>query len=396
MEEKKEEKKIIIINEKEFKTYSPLTFDILKCVSYVNKVSEMDSLGLIEKYFAFIIKWWWLIIIFMIFALFTNGGIECDIVIGIILIVSAIWGNYYSECSKIAIQFNFLGVGSYSWDSFEAANNTLKEADYLIPKLKECEKQTDEVNYWKMYLELVKEMDTKYGDRKHMLGRPFKKGEYTSKEKEFRKEKIQEAREIGKMDAEYCVKQYLINVREKLDTYRRYKYSPYKLKSNQTIWLEAYHSIQNLNDYIKRYQPSYCNVYKPVNNKQKPWDILPIDAYEEEFNKRYNEVIGQIYNPRFDNDINKWKISMFVSTYAERLYQEGIQDEDYFSLDDRSCLEGKLLYEYREQLMKYMDIAEIFLGLTKYSYEQYCEAVDKFGLSKEDLITIYKEGRNIK
>lgn len=397
MEEKKGEKnKIIIINDKQFETYVPLTSNILECASYVDKVNGIIPSKLIIKYFDFLSKWWAFIIVFMIFALLMNGGIECDIIIGIVLSISVIWGNYYSRCSKILIGFEFLGASSYSWDSFEAAENTLKEAEYLIPKLKECEKQTDEIIRWAMYLQLVKEMDEKYGERKHMLGRPLRKDECTPEEKDFRKEKIQEAREFGKMDAEYCIKKYLEFVKEAFDTYRHYKYLSFKLRSDYEIQNRAYFSIDGLHSRAKRYGQLCCKVYRPIDHKERPWDILPIDAYNEELNKRYDEVIGHIYSTFWDHDINEWKLASFVKCYIGRIHRENIKDEDYFALDDLSCLEGKLLYEYREQLMEYMDISEIFLGLTKYSYEQYCEGVSRMKLVKEDLVKIFKEGIGIR
>ena len=391
-----EEKKTIIINGKEFETYSPLTSQILECASYADRIGNADSLGLVTKYFTFLMKWRWAIIVFMPFALLMNGGITCDIILGIILIASYIWGNHYSECSKILIQLNFLGANSYSWDSFEAASNTLKEANYLIPKLKECEKQTEETKRWEMYLELVKEMDKKYGERKHMLGRPFKKGECTPEERIFREEKVQEARELGKIDAEYCIKNYLELVKERFDTYRRYKYSPFKLKTNYELQARAYYSIDKLHGEAKRLAHLSYNVYRPIDHKEHPWNILPFEAYKEELDKRFDEIIGHIYNVFLDSDIGEWKFASFVKSYIDRLDRENIKDEDYFSLDDYSCLEGKYLCEYRKQLQEYMDITEIFVGLAKYSYEQYCQAVDKFGLVKEDLIRISQEGRQVK
>lgn len=380
MEEKKGKKKTIIINGKEFETYSPLTSDILKCVSYADKVNKADQFGLIEKYFNFILRWWWFIIVFMIFALFTNGGIQCDIVIGIVLIVSIIWGKYYSECNIIAIKFNFLGSESYSWDSFEAADNTLKEADYLIPKLKECEKQTDETVRWKLYLELVKEMDEKYGERKHMLGKPYSKEE-KRKDKEY--SELDDAR---KQAREYACKDVITVLIKVKELYEKV------WKGNEKSIVDAQLKLFDLINYLHSYHNNSITLFK----EHYKYNLLnsPPKACFNEFDKTYNDIYESIIgHPYYStNSFEKWGLSELITLHTKRIFKDLDISYPYYNENDlAACLEGKMVYEVTQKINEYPEIKEIYdnIGLfpkiTNEMYQMMCEKVKESNFGINDL-----------
>lgn len=380
MEEKKGKKKTIIINGKEFETYSPLTSDILKCVSYADKVNKANQFGLIEKYFNLILRWWWFIIVFMVFALFTNGGIQCDIVIGIVLIVSIIWGKYYSECNIIAIKFNFLGSESYSWDSFEAADNTLKEADYLIPKLKECEKQTDETVRWKLYLELVKGMDEKYGERKHMLGRPYSKEE-KRKDKEY--SELDDAR---KQAREYACKDVIAVLVKVKELYEKV------WEGNEKSIVDAQLKLFDLINYLHSYHNNSITLFK----EHYKYDLLnsPPKAYFNEFNETYNDIYESIIgHPYYStNSFEKWGLSELITLHTKRVFKDLDISYPYYNENDlAACLEGKMVYEVTQKINEYPEIKEIYdnIGLfpkiTNEAYQMMCEKVKESNFGINDL-----------
>ena len=340
---------ITIHGNNKFETYSPLTSDILKCASYADKVSKADSLGLIEKYFSFIVKWWWLIIAFMIFAIFTNGGITCDIVIGVVLIASYIWGNYYSECSKIAIQFSFLGASSYSWDSFEAADNTLKEAKYLIPKLEECEKQTEETKRWEMYLELVKEMDDKYGERKHMLGRPYSKQQAEKeKEKKEREEIIKEAR--------VCACNDVIAFLENINVL----FQQFKIAVETDDTIKSYSTWFNLELYLRaRHSDSRMYFYNKHRFNYLEHPSLEMDRlFDETYQNIYDEIVGEPISGYHRND--RWGLCELIYLYSKKIYTKEKSIKNYYSLADKTCLEGEKLFEIRQAINDISEIKDVY------------------------------------
>lgn len=365
-----EEKKTIIINGKEFETYSPLTSNILECASYADRIGNADSLGLVTKYFTFLMKWRWAIIVFMPFALLMNGGMTCDIILGIVLIVSYIWGNHYSECSKILIQLNFLGANSYSWDSFDAANNTLKEADYLIPKLKECEKQTEETKRWEMYLELVKEMDKKYGERKHMLGRPYSKEQHKVDKENT---EIEDARKEARENACQDVITFLNNVKE---LYNKV------WEKNERSLVEAQLELFELDHYLSGYHDKNArkmerdNFYNFLN---RPAQAV-FDAYENTYKDIYDTIVGRSYLAC--DHFNEWGLSELIHLNTKRLFVDNNVNYPYYNEDDlATCLEGKMVYEVIQKINQYPEIKavydsmDLFPAITDDMYQMMCKRV---------------------
>lgn len=375
-----EEKKIIIMDGKEFETYSPLTSQIIECASYADRIGNADSLGLVTKYFKFLIKWKWAIIVFMPFALLMNGGIICDIVLGIVLIISYIWGNYYSECSKILIQLNFLGASSYSWDSFEAANNTLKEADYLIPKLKECEKQTEETKRWKMYLELVEEMDEKYGERKHMLGRPYSKEQHKVDKENT---EVEDARKEARENACQDVITFLNNVKE---LYNKV------WEKNEKSLVEAQLELFELDHYLSGYHDKNAlkmeqdHYYNFLNRPSKSI----FDAYENTYKDIYDTIVGRSYLAC--DHFNEWGLSELIHLNMKRLFVDNDVNYPYYNGDDlAACLEGKMVYEVIQKINQYPEIKtvydsmDLFPTITDDMYQMMCKRVEETNYTIDDL-----------
>ena len=372
-------KTIIIINGKEFETYSPLASDIMKCVSYANKVSEADSLGLIEKYFTFLSHWWIFIVVFMPFALLMNGGITCDIVIAIVLIVSYIWGSYYSECSKIYVQFNFLGANSYSWDSFEAADNTAKEAEYLIPKLKECEKQTDEVIRWEMYLKLVEEMDKKYGERKHMLGRP-----YTNEEGKKDKEKA-EIKETKNEAKEYAIKDVIAFLKGTNKLYNK-AWDEYEKGS-----VHSSSALFDLDMFLRKRHDNSAQTLRDrhrFNFTNRPSDSV-FNSFDEDYQSIYDTIVGDPYHYLFSF---KCGLASLIYVHAKRVFEDQDYAYPYYNEDDlTACLEGKMVYEIAQEINKYSEIKvvydemEVFPEITNEMYQMMCKRVEESNYTVNDL-----------
>lgn len=374
-----EEKKTIIINEKEFETYSPLTSNILECASYADRIRNADSLGLVTKYFSFLMKWRWAIIVFMPFALLMNGGITCDIILGIVLIISYIWGNHYSECSKILIQLNFLGANSYSWDSFEAANNTLKEANYLIPKLKECEKQTEETKRWEMYLELVKEMDKKYGERKHMLGRPYTKEE-GKKDKE--KAEIIETKNEAKECAIKDVVSFFKGVNE------LYKKAWDEYEKGSVHLLSA---LFDLDMFLRKRHDNSCRTLHErhrFNFINRPSDNV-FNTFDEDYQSIYDTIVGDPYHYLFSF---KCGLASLFYVHAKRIFEDQDYTYPYYNENDLdACLEGKMVFEIIQEINKYPEIKEtfdemeVFPKITNEMYQMMCKRVEEINYTIDDL-----------
>lgn len=330
-----------------------LSSDILSDSYFIYKLEELGiypAISFFAKMFCNGIIFW---IIFMIFALFTNGGIECDCILLILIILSFC----FALANKNATYFKLACRScEETFKNKDVFRNTMKEAKWLAKEIRKCEKEPDLRRQRKKYKELVKIMDEKYGKRRHALAMP-----------------------LSEVDA-----------------------------ARKSYWLALYRNlIFNINAFETGWN-SYCmilNCYKDPSSSCKVeynymiktitdmlgYGVFPSipQGHTEEVSDYFRKKImgNSIWNFQDGENIG---IETLLEMRLEKIRNYklfNINFNNYYNEKDITCLEGKLLYELLlEEQNNYPISIETFKLIDRNKYNRLCKAVEKNGYTKEDLI----------
>lgn len=337
-----------------------LNSNMLADTFFINKLEQTGMYSIINcfaKIFCKGIIFW---IVFMIFALFTNGGFIVDIILIVLITLSFC----FSLANTNATYFQMAYYNAFG--NKDGFSNTMKEARWLIKELKECEKEKDTQKKKRLYQKLVDMMNKKYGKYHHALVAPLSEGE----------------------------------------------------KERKSYLLALYRNIvYNINNYEKNWMPYCVALYSPNGINRTDFKLS--------FNELSNTLIDMMgrkvfpfLSTTFTKDIYCYIDENILGFFCAKVKDEkqiglltllemrqiksgmyelfDVDPFNYYSDNNITCLEGKLIYEYLMEINKEYPIKDVlFKELNETKYHNLCKAVERYKYTKQDLIIEIKKVNSV-
>lgn len=332
-----------------------LSATILKNAAFTDKQLKSKTNKVIEpfaKLFLEHIPFW---ICFLLIGVVARGGLIVDLIIIICIFASYTYFMPFESYTK----FQMICWGSFG--NRDVAENTLREAKWLVPALEKCEKEKDAKIKKELYLDLIKRMDDLYGELNHALVAPISEKEKDEIRGELKGwDYLKKA--INKYEEHF--QQFVASI-----TYSEPIPSNEPWNRNYCPWYKGTHGFA-----VDMECPNYWNENKDVR---------------QSIDKITKKIAGKTLT-----SIKDYTGDIGLATLADlrlqksRFYEEfGINPRDYYSVNDVTCLEGKITFELLSEVQKHSKTKINWLKeLSEEKYHQLCKAAKENGYSEYDIL----------